>query len=51
MKLNDRLIAKFEALWKKGYTQGEIAWMLDISIEETGDLVHNYYKTRGRWND
>ena len=40
--MKNEMTAKFKTLWKKGYTMGDIAWMLDISIVEVGELVRQY---------
>lgn len=44
METNNEMIAKFNTLWNKGYSMGDIAWMLDISIVDVGKLVNKYYK-------
>ena len=39
--------AKIEALWNKGYSISDIAWMLDISISEVSEWV-NYWMKKNR---
>lgn len=47
MKLNDRTKVKIEALWNKGYSIGDIAWALDVSIVDVGEWV-NYWLKKNR---
>ena len=47
MKLNDRTKAKIEALWNKGYSMSDIAWALDISMEDVGEWVNYWLKKNG----
>ena len=45
--MKNRINARIEALWNKGYSMSDIAWMLDISISEVSEWV-NYWMKKNR---
>lgn len=42
--MKNRIEAKIEALWNKGYSMSDIAWMLDVSMLEVAEWVNNWMK-------